>query len=160
MGGMDLHDYQQNFVVDRAVKVSFFATDNALARILGGPSAAPVRVASLAELFKAKSLVSALRSKTRDWLDLYLLMRDHGFSPNDYRGAFVEAGIEGQWEIGLSRLCSGVVPKEDEGYTHLLPQAPSLDVIKEYFNAMRDQFEIARAAEEQGKRRIRPESGI
>ena len=95
-GGMELHDYQQDFVVNGIVKVSFFTPDPPLQRVLAAPAEATVRVASLSELFKAKCLVSALRSKSRDWLDLYLLLRDHGFTMRDYRAAFIEAGSPAQ----------------------------------------------------------------
>ena len=89
--GLDLLNYQQNYLVNRGVKVSFFAPERPLARVLTGAPESKVRVATLAELFKAKSLVSAQRSKTRDWLDLYLLLKEHGFTLRDYRAAFVEA---------------------------------------------------------------------
>ncbi len=58
-----------------------------------------MQIGTLLELFNAKSLVLAVRSKTRDWLDLYLLMRDHGFDLNDYRQAFIEAGPD-PWARG------------------------------------------------------------
>ncbi|HEV2331077.1 MAG TPA: nucleotidyl transferase AbiEii/AbiGii toxin family protein [Verrucomicrobiae bacterium] len=119
--GLDLHNYQQNFIVDEAVKVSFFAPDGPMRSIFSSrPGNFKVRVASLGEIFKAKSLVSAMRSKTRDWLDLYLLMRDHGFSIQDYKTAFDEAGVPAQCDIGLARLCSGVPQRDDEGFEHLL----------------------------------------
>ncbi len=82
------------------------------------PGHLSARIATLTELFKAKSLVSAVRSKTRDWIDLYLLLRKHGFTLRDYREAFQEAGIGSQFEIGLSRLCSGI-PQKDDKATHI-----------------------------------------
>jgi hypothetical protein len=75
VAGMDLHDYQQNFLVNRKVRVAFFVPDCTLARVLTAPVEPTVRIANLRELFQAKCLVSAVRSKTRDWLDLYLLLR-------------------------------------------------------------------------------------
>ena len=86
VSGMELHDFQQDFLVNREVKVSFFAADEPLRKILA-LSADPkerVHIATLSECFRAKALVSAVRSKSRDWLDLYLLMREHGFSIHDY----------------------------------------------------------------------------
>jgi hypothetical protein len=147
LGGMDLHDCQQNFLINSAVKVSFFVPDATLAKVLTEPPEASIRIATLAELFKSKCLVSALRSKTRDWLDLYLLLREHGFSLRDFRQAFREAGIENQCDIALSRLCSGVPQRDDEGYAHLLTSPPALEDIKAYFIAQRDLLEIATAAE-------------
>lgn len=151
-GGLELNDYQQNFLVNRAAKVSFFVPAEPLAKVLASAPEATVRVATLAELFKAKCLVSAVRSKTRDWLDLYLLMREHGFSIRDYQASFREAGLETQCDIGLSRLCSGVPQRDDEGYAHLLENTPSLEEIKAFFRAQRDRLEIESAAEESRKR--------
>jgi hypothetical protein len=145
--GLDPLDYQQNFVVNGKTRVSFFVADAALAKVLTRVDDRQVRVATLAELFKAKCLVSALRSKTRDWVDLYLLMRDHGFSLRDYGAAFREAGIEGQCDTGLSRLCSGVPQRDDEGYAHLLPNPPTLGEMTAFFVAERQRLEVELAAE-------------
>ena len=106
------------------------------------------------ELFRAKGLVSAQRSKTRDWLDLYLLLRGHGFTIADYAAAFREAGAASQCDIGLTRLCSGQPQRDDEGYRHLLENAPTLEQMTKFFRQQRDQFEI-QAAEEK-KRGSRP----
>jgi hypothetical protein len=144
---LELHDYQQDFLVNGAVKVSFFAPDEVLRRVLAASADRTARVATLAELFKSKCLVSALRSKTRDWLDLYLLMRDHGFSIHDYQAAFHEAGVPSQCDLGLARLAAGVPQRDDEGYAHLLPDAPSLEAMKTFFAGQRDQLEVARAAD-------------
>ena len=153
-GGGDLHDYQQDFVVNGSVKVSFFAPDAGQARVLQGPAEQTPRIATLPELFKTKCLVSAIRSKTRDWLDLYLLMREHGFSMRDYQAAFREAGAESQCDVGLSRLCSGAPQLNDEGYANLLPEPPTLDQMKSFFVALRDALEIESAAE--AARRYKP----
>jgi hypothetical protein len=143
--GLDLLDYQQNDLVDGSLRVSFFVAEPPLARVLSSAPTGPVRIGTLAELFKSKSLVSAVRSKTRDWLDLYLLMRDYGFKLSDYRQAFVEAGIESQWETGLARLCSGQPHKDDEGYAHLLDAPPSLVDMAAFFRAERDRLETGLA---------------
>jgi hypothetical protein len=143
--GLDLHNYQQDFLVNEAVKVSFFAPDGPMQSIFSSRSG-KVRVASLGEIFKAKSLVSAARSKTRDWIDLYLLMRDHGFSIQDYKSAFSEAGVPAQCDIGLARLCSGSPQRDDEGFSHLLAKPPSLDEIRNFFIEQRNRLEIESAA--------------
>ena len=147
MRGLDLRDYQQDFVANDTVKLSFFTADNALAKILHEPGMPTVRVASLSELFKAKCLVSAVRSKTRDWLDLYILLRQHGFTFTDYQQAFLEAKIGSQFDTALGRICSGVPQRDDEGYLHLLPNPPPLEQIVEFFRTERDRFEIERATQ-------------
>jgi hypothetical protein len=144
---LELHDFQQDFLVNAVVKVSFFAPDDQLRKLLPRKIEARARVATLAELFKAKCLVSAKRSKTRDWLDLFLLMRDHGFTIHDYCAAFDEAGSSDQCDTGLARLCSGVPQKDDEGYAYLLANPPSLEVMKAFFVAQREKLEIEAAAE-------------
>jgi hypothetical protein len=152
-GGMELHDYQQDFIVNGAVKVSFFTPDPALQRVLAASGDSAVRVAELRELFKAKCLVSAVRSKTRDWLDLYLLLREHGFTMRDYQAVFVEAGSPAQCDTGLTRLCSGTPQRDDEGYAHLLSNAPTLDEITAFFRAQRDLLEVETATEAARQRR-------
>ena len=151
--GLDVRDYQQDFLANGKVRVSFFAPDAPLAKVLQRPPEPKVRIATLTELFHAKSLVSAIRSKTRDWIDLYLLLREHGFSLRDYRAAFQEAGISSQFETGLNRLCSGIPQKDDEGYAHLLPNAPSLDEMKAFFTSQRNRLEVELAAESLRSRR-------
>jgi hypothetical protein len=146
-GGLELHDFQQNFLVNGEVKVTFFSPDNALGKVMAAPPEPTVRVASLGELFRAKCLVSALRSKTRDWIDLYVLMREHGFTIQDFASAFNEAGAELQRDIALSRLCSGVPQRDDEGYTQPLKNPPSLEQIRTFFIEQRNRLEISSAAE-------------
>lgn len=146
-GGMDLHDYQQNFLVNQAVKVSFFAPDSALSKVLTKEQNGKPRIGTLSELFKSKCLVSALRFKTRDWLDLYVLLKDHGFTMRDFQNAFREAGVESQWTTALSNLCGGVPQRDDEGYAHLLEHAPTIVEMKNYFVAQRNRFEVELAEE-------------
>jgi hypothetical protein len=145
--GEELHDHQQDYVVNGKVRVSFFVPQNGMGKVLQPALSTGVRLAELPELFKTKCLVSALRSKTRDWLDLYLLFRDHGFTADDYRHAFAEAGMAASCDVGLARLCSGIPQRSDEGYLHLLESAPSLEVMQAFFSQIRDQIEAAQAAE-------------
>ncbi len=63
-----------------------------------------------------KALVSAKRSKTRDWFDLYVLMKDHGFSWKDFYEAFIRAGNEGQYDFAAERLSTATPARSDEGY--------------------------------------------
>lgn len=150
-GGLELHDYQQDFLVNDAVKVSFFAPDEAQRKVFASPDESRARVATLAELFKSKALVSAVRSKTRDWLDLFLLLRDHGFTLRDYRKVFEESGNLTQCDIGLARLCSGIPQRGDEGYSHLLTNPPTLEEMKNFFIAQREKLEVELAAEAKRK---------
>jgi hypothetical protein len=147
IAGMELHDYQQDYLVNGSVKLSFFTADESLSRVLGlsGRTEGP-EIATLPQLFKSKCLVSASRSKTRDWLDLYLLMRDHRFTIQDYAAAFREAGIPGHMDNGLARLCSGQPSAHDEGWQHLLERAPTLQEMRDFFIAQRDRLETDAAA--------------
>ena len=144
--GMELHDHQQDFLVNNAVKVSFFVGQGGLEKVIRKTSANEVRLAELDELFKSKCLVSALRSKSRDWLDLYLLFREHGFTVQDYCRVFSDVGLEVNCGIGLARLASGTPQRDDEGYAHLLSKAPSIEDMAKYFSQLRDEMEVQRAA--------------
>ncbi|HRI14662.1 MAG TPA: nucleotidyl transferase AbiEii/AbiGii toxin family protein [Verrucomicrobiota bacterium] len=141
LAGEDIHDFQQDFRVNGATRVTFFAPEQEILRVVATDPQAPMRVASVDELFKTKCLVTARRSKTRDWLDLYLLLRDHGYSLLDYRAAFLAAGIGSQYESGLQRMCHGIPQRNDEGYEHLLPSPPSLEQMRKFFQQQRDWLE-------------------
>ncbi|HCN78409.1 MAG TPA: hypothetical protein DIT13_14600 [Verrucomicrobiales bacterium] len=147
IAGMDLHDYQQDFLVNERVKLSFFAADEGLVRILSSTGEEAVRVATLDELFASKALVTAQRSKTRDWFDLFVLMTRHGKTLEDMRAVFQKAGMSMQFDTALQRLCSGQPSKHDEGYEHLMENPPSLEEMTRFFRAERDAYEQRQAAE-------------
>lgn len=146
-GGLELHDYQQDFLANDVVKVSFFAPDPPLRRVLRrldettGP-----RLATLDELFAAKALVSAVRSRTRDWYDLYVLMTRQAYSLRAYHEVFRAAGIPEQAAIGLQRLCGAQPPAADEAFERLAANGPPLEEWQRFFRARRDAFEREEAA--------------
>lgn len=144
--GMELRDYQQDYLVNDRVKVTFFTADAALSKALPHRPDEPCRIATLEELFAAKALVSAARSKSRDWFDLYILMRDHGFTLADYSAVFENAGCALLLENGLSRLCSGRPQKDDEGFEELVSPAPTVEELACYFRDRRAVLEIEAAA--------------
>jgi hypothetical protein len=55
-------DYQQDFLVDGKVKLSFFTADASLTQLLKPEDSNTIRIASLEELFASKALVCAIRS--------------------------------------------------------------------------------------------------
>ena len=73
-------------------------------------------------------------------------MRDHGFTLDDYVDAFVRGGIASQSESGLTRLCSGVLQSNDEGFEGLIESPPDVEELARFFRGKRDEFEVARAA--------------
>ena len=158
-GGLELRDYQKDFLVDGVVKVSFFVSDQAQLQVLrpGLPDGA--RIAEISELFQSKSLLSARRSKSRDWFDLYVLLKDHGFTWRDYVRAFEDAGLASQADVGFARLCSGVPQRDDEGWQQLLAKPPSLSELKFFFERLREQREIETAKEAAERGRLGAEAG-
>ncbi len=145
-GGLDLRDYQQDFIADGIVRVSFFAAEPPLISALKSfPDSKTARMAELSELFASKCLVCARRSKTRDWHDIHVLMRGHGFTLNDMRGVFERAGIPNQMDMALSRLCSGATPAHDEGIEPLSSDVPSVAEMAAYFRKKRDEYETGAA---------------
>ncbi|QHE85571.1 hypothetical protein F9K07_12000 [Hydrogenophaga sp. BPS33] len=97
------------------------------------------RVASLAEIFRLKCIVTAERSKTRDWCDLYLLLKQKHFKPIEVLRAFERAGAPQKYDIAMMRLCSGKPGLRDEGYETLLKRAPSLETMREAFEPKKGQ---------------------
>jgi hypothetical protein len=130
--GMDLHDYQQDYLIG-GVRVSFFAPDHPLNRVLGPGEADGVRLASVEELFRAKALAAADRSKTRDWYDLHHLMTAGGFSMQDFARAFEDAGVPAKLGIALNRLCSGQSGIGDEGFAATAAKPPTIVELTRFF---------------------------
>jgi hypothetical protein len=84
----------------------------------------------------------SLRIEHRVSEDLYVLFKDHGFTARDYLEVFEKAGESHAFEIGMARLCSGNPELSDEGYAALASNPPSLDQMRDFFLAMRDELEV------------------
>ena len=140
LAGLELTDYQQNYLVD-GVKVSFFAPDTPLRTVLRPGVRGGVRVAGLDELFASKALVCASRSSTRDWFDLYHLMTAGGYTMRDFVGIFERAADLNRLNIALRRLCSGQPGRYDEGFASLLDNALTVPQMSAFFAAERDRYE-------------------
>lgn len=152
--GMSLHDFQQDFLTNQGVKLTFLAADADAATILNPGCASGPRVASLEEIFRLKALVSAKRSNSRDWFDLYVLMTQHGFSIRDFADTFHRTCQELSLDIAFNRLCSGRTAPDDPGFEALCDEPPTLDTLRAYFVAERNGYEVesARASKSQGDR--------
>ena len=145
IAGMDLNDYQQNYLVADTVKVTFFCPDiEGQVHIAPGAENGP-RVATLDEIFAMKCLVSADRSKSRDWFDLYTLMHDHGYTPAQFEEVFFTSKAPQKMDIALTRLCSGRTHQQDEGYESLLVNPPSVAQMSEFFVKVADEARTAAA---------------
>jgi len=93
------------------------------------------------EIFALKALVSADRSKSRDWFDLYTLFKEHGYTWANYHEIFQKMSTDFQYRNAASRLCSGEPQPDDEGYQSLVDNAPSLTEMRDYFTALCTAFE-------------------
>jgi len=139
--GFDLDDFSQSFFVNDLVKVTFFCPDAPEIKILSQTTGDTLRIATVPEIFALKALVSAKRSKTRDWFDLYVLMKYHGFSWKDFYQAFVQAGSKGQYDFAADRLSRTRPAIDDEGYEALLPNPPTITEMREFFLQRRNAYE-------------------
>jgi predicted nucleotidyltransferase component of viral defense system len=139
--GLDLDDFSQNFFVNDLVKVTFFCPDVPERKILSQTSGNGLRIATVPEIFAMKALVSAKRSKARDWFDLFVLMKDHGFSWKDFYAVFVQAKNEGQYDYAADRLSKARPSRNDEGYEALLPNPPSIEEMRDFFLQRRNNYE-------------------
>ncbi len=140
--GMDYHDYQQDFVVAASVKLTLVAPDPEVGVLLRAGAPGGPRVASLEEVFRLKCIACANRSKTRDWLDMYVMLQRGLFQPLDIFNAFVLAGVPSKYDIAIGRMCSGRPGPADEGYEALLPNPPSAAAMRDYFIAVRNGIEV------------------
>jgi hypothetical protein len=149
--GLELADSQQDWMVDGNVKITFFSAEPQHAKLLNWSQAEEAKqsgfkIASFIELCRLKAIVTASRSKSRDWLDLYLLERDYQFGIADWKEAFDLAGLTMlQFEIALKRMCEGSLGESDEGFSSLLPDAPSVCDMQERFKILRHEYERALA---------------
>ncbi|MBC7435206.1 MAG: nucleotidyl transferase AbiEii/AbiGii toxin family protein [Bdellovibrionales bacterium] len=139
--GLDFLDYQQDYVVGGSVKVSLVAPDHEVLVLLRAGDPARPRVASLEEIFRLKCIVCANRSKTRDWLDMYVMLQRGLFQPLDIYRTFELAGVPSKYDIAMQRLCSGEPSVYDEGYESLLKAPPSVAAMRDFFVGARDKVE-------------------
>lgn len=144
--GLDYHDYQQDYVVGGSVKLTLVAPDAEVAVHLNAGQAGRPRVASLEEIFRLKCMACANRTKSRDWLDMYLLLRGEHFQPIDIYWTFERAGMTSKFDIAMSRMTQGTVGQADEGYETLLAKPPSVAEMQNYFGEVFDrvQYDVAK----------------
>lgn len=140
--GLELADYQHNYIVGGTVKVSLWAPDQDVLRLMASGLATGVRVATLRELFDTKCLVCADRSKTRDWFDLFTMLQRGLFEPMDIYGAFVKAGVLSKFDIARSRMTYGKPSLDDEGYASLLENPPGAAEMQDYFSGVFSKIEV------------------
>jgi len=144
LAGQSLHDYQQDFITEEGVKVTFLSEEKSAWPVFsraGVPEESP-RIATTKEIFALKCLVCSRRSKSRDWFDLYTLFHDHGFEVSDMAEAFEKANRSWDIDLAFRRLCSGITSPDDEGYEALIENPPSLDRLRAFFEKLRDRYEI------------------
>lgn len=141
LAGESLYDYHQSWIVDNKVKVSFTTFGDNTAGLLTTPvnQNRPV-VPSVGELFATKAVLVSKRHKTRDWVDLYVLMKNHGFTTQDFCAAYEKAGKPQQAGEALKNLTNLIAPDNDEGYRALLSPAPTLNDISRYFSEQYEKF--------------------
>lgn len=145
--GLELEDSQQNWIVDDAVKLTFFSAEPPHAKLLTQTqprqrTVSGFEIASLKELCQLKATVTASRSKSRDWLDLFTLERDHQFGMAQWKEAFDRAGLTPMhFEIALNRMCDGNTDSRDEGYSALLANPPTIEEMQAKFRELRREYE-------------------
>lgn len=156
--GLDLSDSSQDWIVDHSVKLTFFVAESQHAKLLAqtDPGRGKIdgfRIAAFDELCRLKATVTASRSKSRDWLDLFILERDHNFGMVEWKEAFDRAGLTPMhFEIALNRICHGSPSPQDEGYSSLLKSPPTIEEMQSKFRILRQAYEIHLAKEKLGKR--------
>lgn len=149
--GLDLDDYQQDYMVNGKVKLSFFTLDNRQLeqQIRTAPIAqlntGHLRVADLPTLFLLKSAVLARRIFTRDLYDLYVLLQQHGFSGMQFWLGLEQAGLP--VDTIANRLRHAKRRSDDPGLQGLLPNPPDFERLQAFFAATLDEVEVALAAE-------------
>lgn len=144
--GMDIMDYHQDFTVS-GTKLTFFTPDRELRTVLkdsierDNKTSTGVHVPDMDALFVSKCLVTAHRNKSRDWVDLYSLMNNHRYTPQDMARAFNQYE-PGAISVAIGRLTAGKPSLNDEGYHLLMDNPPSLGDIRDFFKKVRMEIEV------------------
>jgi len=148
IAGMSLHDFQQNFIAtaggDR-VKLTFFSPDPPLSALLPESSAATVVIPPLRMLFQSKALAACGRSTVRDWVDLYILMTQHGFTMDDFAAAYEATASKLQLDIAFTRLTSGQPRAGDPGVAALMANPPAVEELAGFFRKVITDWKRSRA---------------
>ena len=148
IAGMSLHDYQQNFIATcdgDSVKLTFFSPDPPLSALLPPSDAATVIIPPLPLLFQSKALAACARSTVRDWVDLYILMTQHGFTMDDFAAAYEATGSKLQLDIAFNRLTSGQPRAGDPGVAGLMQHPPPVDDLSAFFSKAIGEWKRAKA---------------
>ncbi|MHB1266033.1 MAG: nucleotidyl transferase AbiEii/AbiGii toxin family protein [Acidithiobacillus ferriphilus] len=164
--GLDLDDFHQDYIVG-GTKVTFFKASPDACMALGcdvdKSRDDPLRVATIHEVFLLKSLVITERTKTRDYFDLYTLLKKYGVDLRDAHDVLLKSGAIRGWDIFCDRLSNLPVRKDDEGYHQMLAEEdrPSLDDMREFFRDCIGRYETTRknVAAPASQQEISPESG-
>jgi hypothetical protein len=153
IAGMELADSQQDWIINGSVKLTFFSAETQHVKLLTqSQSEKPTiqegcsgfKIATFKELCRLKATVTASRSKSRDWLDMFILERDHQFGMAQWKDAFDQAGLTaGQFELALKRMCEGKPDKGDESYSALLPNPPTVEEMQTRFRELRKTYETS-----------------
>jgi predicted nucleotidyltransferase component of viral defense system len=131
--GLDYLDYQQDYVVGNTVKLTLIAPDPEVTFFLNSGTPKRPRIASVEEIFRLKCIACANRTKSRDWLDMYVLLKDEHFQPIDIYKTFEMAGIIQKFDIAMARMTRGSIDRGDEGYETVMKDPPSREQIQQYF---------------------------
>lgn len=140
--GLDYLDYQQDYIVCGSVKLTLVAPDPEVAIHLNEARQGSPRVASLEEIFRLKCMACADRTKSRDWLDVYLLLRSGQFQPMDIYRTFERAGVLQKLDIAMARMTRGKISASDEGYESLLDEPPTVAQMQRYFGEVFDEVQV------------------
>lgn len=158
--GKDIDDYSQTWQVKRGIKLTFFTAEAHHEIILGKTgSKHGFTIASLEQTAQLKALVASSRSKSRDWIDLYLLERDHHFGIAEWKKAYDLVGYsDTHLEIAFKRITSGKTDPNDEKFHELLLDPPPLEEITKHFVQVIGEFNKHRLSEKASLENIKGSS--
>ena len=122
--GMDLDDFQQNFVAD-GVKVTFFSPDDETS-IQRSHQQGRLHVAGPSALSEMKALLLQHRATARDLVDIYCLMQAGHFSRDLALAAYETCGATQNWSMAFSesRLNHAGSAPDDPGYEAIVDLPP------------------------------------
>jgi hypothetical protein len=88
------------------------------------------------EIFRLKCIACASRTKSRDWLGMYLLLSQGHFKPMDMYRTFELSGVVSKFDVAMARMTLGTISPQNEGFDTLMPKPPSVHEMQSFFRDM------------------------
>lgn len=143
--GLHVADYQQDYSIN-GIKTTFFAfgkseEERDILRQDKASMYGNIPVASVDTIFKMKTLLITERIKSRDFFDLYSLLKNGEFSLEDMLETMKRYRSWYPLERFKNVLLNSTPPLDDEGFQSLVSESITFADIQSFFSEKVDEYE-------------------